>query len=972
MPILPLWFLILSQVASQPDDAIDFQRDIQPIFQKNCLSCHGSKARGGLRLDQARLILSGGESGLALVPGKPDASLLLRKLSSKDPAERMPPEGQPLPTSDIAKIKSWIASGAKIPTAGSQEIWWAFKPLSKPLVPQLAEKNPIDSFVRLKLREKGWELSAPASKAALLRRVTFDLTGLPPSVDELNHFLQDQTSGAYEKVVDRLLASPAYGERWARLWLDLVHYADTHGYDKDKLRNNAWPYRDHLIKALNADMPFDRFAREQIAGDILYPSDPGAIEALGMLAAGPWDFIGHAEVPETKIDGKVARHLDRDDMVGTVMTTFLGLTVQCAQCHNHKFDPISQEEYYQLQSVFAAIDRADRRYFSDPAIAKQDAELQAQASALKATIKEIDARRVKSIDTEIRTIKTKIESLEKSGRSPALEFGWHSPIESKPDTVHWVQIDLGKPTPFTKIILEPCWDDFGGIGAGFGFPTRWKIESSNNKEFNNSNKLFEQTTDFPNPGITPVVCMAQGNARYLRLTIDKLTPRQNDFIAAIAELRVDDASGANIALNKPATASGSIEGPPRWAIANLTDGIHHKGGPASPKDLATLKSTLGALEQQVLSPADRQARQAAIAKLEANQALQSKLPKASVVYCGTVYQGEGAFTGTGGKPRPINLLRRGNIMQPGKSVEPGALSILSHAPADFHLAPNQPEGDRRAALANWITHPDNPLFWRVMANRVWRWHMGRGLVETPSDFGKQGQNCTHPELLDHLALLLRDNSGSLKALHRHILTCATYRQTSDSIPERAAVDADNTLYWRANRQKLDSEQLRDTMLLLAGKLDRTMYGPGFMDFVIEKPEHSPHYQYHLHDPEDPKSHRRTVYRFVVRSQQQPFLTCLDCADASMLVDRRNESITPQQALALLNNRFALVMAKHFGDRLAKSGAPAGSIVRKSMLEALGRPATEEEVGLLSDLLTREGAPALARLLFNLNEFTYLD
>jgi mono/diheme cytochrome c family protein len=247
MPILPLWFLILSQVASQTDDAIDFQRDIQPIFQKNCLSCHGSKARGGLRLDQARLILSGGESGLAVAPGKPDASLLLRKLSSKDPAERMPPEGQPLPTSDIAKIKSWIASGAKIPTAGSQETWWAFKPLSKPLVPQLAEKNSIDSFVRQKLREKGWELSAPASKAALLRRVTFDLTGLPPSVDELNHFLQDQTSGAYEKVVDRLLASPAYGERWARLWLDLVHYADTHGYDKDKLRNNAWPYRDHLI-----------------------------------------------------------------------------------------------------------------------------------------------------------------------------------------------------------------------------------------------------------------------------------------------------------------------------------------------------------------------------------------------------------------------------------------------------------------------------------------------------------------------------------------------------------------------------------------------------------------------------------------------------------------------------------------------------------------------------------------------------
>ncbi|MFM7151094.1 MAG: DUF1553 domain-containing protein, partial [Gemmataceae bacterium] len=222
------------------------------------------------------------------------------------------------------------------------------------------------------------------------------------------------------------------------------------------------------------------------------------------------------------------------------------------------------------------------------------------------------------------------------------------------------------------------------------------------------------------------------------------------------------------------------------------------------------------------------------------------------------------------------------------------------------------------------------------------------------------------------ALFLRDNKGSLKALHKHILTSQTYRQASDVVPEKAKVDADNSLYWRANRQKLDSEQLRDTLVMLSGKMNGTMYGPGFMDFVIEKPEHSPHYQYHLHDPEDPSSHRRTVYRFVVRSQQQPFLTCLDCADASMLVDRRNESVTPQQALALSNSRFALVMARHFGNRMTAWNKPPDETIRRAYLESLGRPATAEEIRLLVPLLSREGTSALARLLFNLNEFTYLD
>ena len=969
MLVASLFLLLHHAGASQgsPAQPVDFQRDIQPILAKNCLSCHGDKARGGLRLDLAKQLLAGGESGPSVLPGKPDSSLLLKKISSTDLADRMPPKGDPLQPAEIALVRGWIAAGAKLP-AQTEPAWWAFLPLARPTAPP--GQHPVDGFIRKALAVKGWDLSPPAEKAALLRRVTFDLTGLPPSPAEITGFLADQSPGAFERVVERLLASPAYGERWARLWLDLVHYADTHGYDKDQPRPNAWPYRDHLIRALNADMPYDRFAREQIAGDVLYPGDPGAIEALGMLSAGPWDLIGHAEVPETKIDGRVARHLDRDDMVGTVITSFLGLTAQCAQCHNHKFDPIPQEEYYRLQAVFAAIDRADRRYFADPAVARQDQELNEKIAAVQSGVAQIVSRRVPAIDQQIRTARAEAESLGKSPRSPAAEYGWHSPIENKAGAVHWVQVDLGTARPFSRIILEPCWDDFANIGAGFGFPVRWKLEASETADFKKAILLFEQQADLVNPGISPVVAPAMGKARFIRLTVTRLRARESDFIAAVAEMRVEDATGKNLALGAPVTASGSIEAPPRWRGSNLTDGIHHAGKPVMPEQLAAVQKKIAALESQVLSAADQKRMVELRTELDQMQARRDALPKPAVVYCGTVHSGSGAFKGTSGKPRPITVLRRGNVTQPGKPVTPGGLSLLTHAPADFLIEASQPEGERRAALARWVTHPDNPLFWRVIANRVWRWHTGRGLVETPSDYGRQGQLSPHPELLDHLALYLRDQKGSLKALHRHILTSATYRQSSADIPDHAALDAGNTLFWRANRQKLDSEQLRDTMLLLSGKLDRTMYGPGFKDFVVEKPEHSPHYQYHLHDPEDPKSHRRTVYRFVVRSQQQPFLTCLDCADASMLVDRRNESITPQQALALLNSRFALVMARHFGERLgALDPAKAAS---QAVFEALGRPATPDEARLLGSLLRNEGAPALARLLFNLNEFTYLD
>jgi hypothetical protein len=613
--------------------------------------------------------------------------------------------------------------------------WWSLRVLHRPSLPAVKllgwARTPIDQFILAKLEQLGLKPSPEADRATLIRRVYFDLIGLPPTPAEIDSFINESRPDAYEGLVDRLLASPAYGERWARHWLDVVHYGETHGYDKDKPRPNAWPYRDYVIRAFNEDKPYSRFVQEQLAADVLFPDEPRLIPALGFIAAGPWDFIGHAEVPETKIDGKIARHLDRDDMATNTIQTFTSLTIQCAQCHNHKFDPISQEDYYSVQAVFAAVDRTDRVYDDDPALARKRAEL------------------------------------------------------------------IGKP-----------------------------------------------------------------------------------------------------------------------------------------KELAAL-------------------------------------PPPHVAYVGTVYKGEGAFRGTGhegGKPRSIHILPRGNVLKPGKEVGPGALRAVPGLSARFDLPPNHKEGDRRAALANWLTDRRNPLTWRSIVNRVWHYHFGRAIVETPNDFGHNGQLPTHPELLDWLAAEFRDNGQSLKTLHRLIVTSATYRQTSAGNPAFEKIDANNRYVWRMNRRRLEAEAVRDSVLMIAGKLDRTMYGPSFRDFVIDKPEHSPHYEYHLSNLDDPKLHRRAIYRFIVRSQQQPFMTTLDCADPSMQVDRRNESNSALQALAMLNNDLMIVMAKHFAQKLELNG----ETVEQAYYECVGVKPSDEENKAIKEYARTHSMANLCRVLFNLNGFAFVD
>jgi mono/diheme cytochrome c family protein len=969
------WILVtlfLASLAANADAPVSYSRDIRPILTANCYACHGpdgSTRKAKLRLDTEQT-------------ARPVLKELLKRISHINPEEQMPPpkSGKKLSAAQIATLRQWIAQGAK------WEQHWSLKPLKRPPLPQLtaAEKkwthNPIDHFIRAKQHEHGLHPSPEANPLTLIRRLTFGLTGLPPTPAEIatykNSALHNPNS-AFQTLTTRLLANPRYGERWGRHWLDVVKYADTCGYDKDKLRPNAWPYRDYVIRAFNEDKPFARFVQEQIAGDALFPGTTDGILGLGFLAAGPWDFIGHVEVPESKIDGRIARHIDRDEMVSNTLNTFTSTTIQCARCHDHKFDPFTQNHYYSLQSVFAAVDRAERTYGVSPELVKMKAaittriaDLNKQLAALDAEVKKEGGPQLAALDKQIAGLRPKAKL-----KSKRPEFGYHSAIAKKPGVAKWVQIDLGQAIDLRHVVLRPCHDDFNNIGGGFGFPVRFKVEGALTADFKNAVPLHDQTqTDFPNPDIAPVGFETKTKVRFLRVTATRLAKRSNDYIFALAEMETFDADGKNIARGAKVSSPDSIEAPVRWRRANLTDGHY----PIA-TDVAAIAALQNAQRQRQVIVAKLQTpeRQSRRKKLQTDLATATEklksLPAGQMVYAAaTDFKLQGNFKPTLGKPREVRVLHRGNILEPRDAVRPGTLPIFEKENFEFNLPASHPEAARRAALAKWITRKDNPLTWRSIVNRVWLWHFGQGIVTTPNDFGRMGQMPSHPKLLDWLAVEFRDSGGSFKHLHRLIVTSATYRQSSTRSDKLAKTDTNNRFLWRMNRRRLEAEELRDAILATSGALHKKMGGPGFYLFALEKTEHSPHYEYHKFDPADPKSHRRSVYRFIVRSQPDPFMTTLDCADSSQSTPKRGETLTALQALSLLNNKFTLHMASRFATRLEKESKTLQGRINLAHQLTTGRPPTATEMATLEKYAQQHGLPNLCRVLFNLSEFSYLD
>ena len=884
-------------------------------------------------------------------------------------------------------IALFIAAFARATIAQEDGPGWSLRTITLPPVPE-GETPAIDMLVRTRLAQDGLSLSPTANRATLIRRLSFDLLGLPPSPEEVDAFIADPDPDAFSHLVDRMLASPHHGERFARFWLDIVHYGDTHGFDKDKPRPNAWHYRDWIVDALNSDMPYARFVTMQLAGDVTDGDD--GVPATGFIAAGPWDFVGHTELREGTTDKDITRSLDRDDMLKTAMSTFCSVTAHCARCHDHKYDPIPSRDYYRLQAVFAGVERADRSYLPTDARA-QLARLSAGELALTERETELAAEIERSAGpalgslvaplTLARTDFERTPAPPVEAGAPAI-LGWHSNIEASADVTKWVQVDLGASIELAGVVLVPCHEVYGGHpGPGFGFPLRYRVEISDDPTFAISSTLADHTTtDVPSPGDEPIwIDASHLRARYVRVTATKLWERTQDFAFALAELAVFDRESRNVARDAEVTSLDSIEAAPRWSRVDLTDGRSSRAvldphwdalrsRARAAARIAVLETERAALLERHASEPQRVARTRLAAERARLTAERAAIQPRAAYAAATDFAPIGTFAPPHAI-RAIAVLERGDVRQGGELVGPGALSCLPGLEYHFAALPEDDEGARRLALANWITDHDNPLTWRSIVNRVWQFHFGRGLVDTPNDFGRLGSMPSHPDLLDWLAARFRDSGGSLKELHRLILTSATWQQASANDERAAHIDAGNRLLWRQNRRRLDAESFRDLALAVSGRLDPSLGGPPEQQFRFED-DHSPRYLYADYDVD--LGRRRSLYRMLVRSVPDPFFEALDCADPSLLTPKRNETLTAPHALAIWNDRFVLRHCEHLAARVTRESDELRTAIGRAFVLVISRAPDETELDALEPHARTHGLASACRVILNLDEAMYVD
>jgi hypothetical protein len=956
-----------------------FESRIRPVLVEKCHSCHGPKAeklKGGLRVDLRESLLKGGDTAPAVVPGNPEKSLLLQAVRHADPDLKMPPK-EKLPARVAEDIEAWIQRGAPMPKDNSGPVgadFWAFRP---PRGPAVADAAAIDRMIRAKLDEKGLRPSPPADKATLLRRVTFDLTGLPPTPEELSAFLADDTPDAFEKVVDRLLASPAYGERWARHWMDVARFTETNGFEYNRIRPNGWPYRDWLIRAFNADLPYDRFVRMQIAGDAIEGAGPEGAVAAAFLTCGPYDEVGYTQ--QSLVMRARVREEDLEDVVATVSQTFLGLTVNCARCHNHKFAPISQAEYYRLKSVFegvrpgersiagAAETRAavERRIEADARVAAAERELAAQTAELRTRVRRpaggpgpVPIARWTFDDGA----RDSVGSLHGELVDGAIVAGGRLRLDGKGGHLRTAPLarDLREKSLEAWVALPSRKQGGGGVIT---------VETRGGGEFDAI--VFAERE--------PGKWMA--GSPFFKRTRDLAGPAESssDLVHVVATYAADGA----IALYRNGVPYGAPytpkEGPATYGAgtSHVLLGLRHTGGgraslegeieEAALYDRALTAADVAALhagspwragEDEIARAAtpEERVRRAALKKAvdDARNAVASLPPLKS------------AYVGTRVQPPATRRLLRGDVEKPAEAVSAGGLEILGRA--EFGLSPDAPEAERRLKFAEWAADGRNPLTARVLVNRVWHLHFGKGLVGTPNDLGPTGERPTHPELLDALALRFIEDGWSLKRLHRLIVTTGTYRQASRIDPAAAAVDGEDRLLWRFPPRRLEAEAIRDAMLAVSGRLLPQPGGPSFRAFDTTSLASSIYFI----TKDGAEFDRRTVYRLNAVSGKDALLEAFDAPDPGIRTPDRRTTTTPQQALVLLNDPFVQRQSAAFADRVRKeANGDLAEAVRRATRLALGRESTEAETARAVSVAKKHGLPAVCWALFNTSEFLHV-
>jgi hypothetical protein len=752
-----------------------FETKIRPVLTEKCYACHsskGEKIKGGLVLESRAGVLRGGDDGAVVVPGNVNNSLLIKAIRYEDAKIKMPPKAeQRLSAEQVADFEKWVAMGVPDPRgAGTGEAGhatavftaverslWSLHAVKAAEPPRVAEadwvRTPVDAFVVDALKAKHLEPSPVADKVTLLRRASLDLTGLPPTPQEIDAFVADASPDAFAKVVERLLASPHYGERWGRHWLDLARFAESDGFKDDAMRPHAWRYRDYVIRSFNQDKPYDRFVKEQIAGDELWPGDPEARIATGFNRQYPEEWNARNLMQR--------RQETLNDITDTVGAVFSGLTFACARCHDHKYDPIRQVDYYRLQAFFANTAPADGVPLLDP---EQFSQYRAKLAAWEEKTKDIRAE---------------MDRLEQPKREAAIkEYFDKYPPE--------IQAILKKP----KTERTPYEQMMAARAGQYLDPTSWSFVGRPEK------------------------------------ILDTLKGEQKS----------------------------------RWM---------------------ELKARLDQLSRE-LHPGD--------------------LPQALTM------------ADLGPEAPVVHLLHRGNYDAAREPVEPGFLSVLDPSPAKAVPISGTSTG-RRTVLANILTDPKNPLTARVMVNRIWHYHFGRGIVATPSDFGTKGEPPTHPELLDYLADQFVKRGWSIKAMHRLIMNSRTYQQSSANRPAAAADDPDDKLLWRFPRGRLEAEVIRDSALSVAGLLNEQMFGPSVFP-ELPKGAANRGGLWKVNEKESERN-RRSVYVFVRRNNRYPLFECFDAPDTLESCPRRNMTTTPLQALTMMNNELVLGWAESFAGRVLR-------------------------------------------------------